>query len=100
WPGAPTGFDNANGIVLYADGGDGHPFLSHLDEIDALVKKGIGLACMHYAVEIPKGRSGDAMLRWIGGYFETFWSVNPFWTAEFKEFPEHPIAQGVQAFGV
>ncbi|MHC4744768.1 MAG: ThuA domain-containing protein, partial [Planctomycetota bacterium] len=31
-------------------------------------------------------------------YFETFWSVNPHWKAEFKEFPEHPVTRGVKPF--
>lgn len=100
WPSDPTAFDNANAVVLFSDGGDGHPYLSHLDEVDALALKGVGLGFMHYAVEIPKGKPGDAMLRWIGGYFETFWSVNPHWMAEFKQFTEHPISKGVHPFAV
>ena len=30
--------------------------------------------------------------------FETHWSVNPTWKAEFKQFPDHPIARGVKPF--
>ena len=45
--------------------------MKHLDEFDTLMKKGVGLCCIHYAVEIPKGRPGDLMKDWIGGYFET-----------------------------
>ena len=30
--------------------------LPHLDQIDKLMKEGVGLACLHYAVAIPKGR--------------------------------------------
>src|SRR5205085_6615478 len=36
--------------------------------------------------------------RWIGGYFETYYSVNPTWTAHFKELPKHPAANGVRPF--
>ena len=39
-------------------------------------------------------------MRWIGGYFETDWSVNPFWTASFDSFPAHPITNGVKPFAV
>jgi len=74
--------------------------LPHLDQIDKLMKKGIGLACIHFAVEVPKGKAGNLMKDWIGGYFEQFWSINPFWTAEFKEFPDHPIARGVKPFKI
>ena len=63
----------------------------HLEEMEALTKKGVGLVCLHYAVEVPKGQVGDKFLDWIGGYFEANWSVNPHWTATFAKLPEHPI---------
>jgi type 1 glutamine amidotransferase len=68
--------------------------------VDTLAKKGIGIAMLHYAVEVPKGKPGDYMLDWIGGYFETFWSVNPHFKAEFKELPDHPITKGVRPFAL
>jgi type 1 glutamine amidotransferase len=98
WPRDPTVFDNADAIVLYMDGGRGHPINGHLEEVDRVMKRGVGLACLHFAVEVPKGRPGNYFLDWIGGYFETHWSVNPFWTADCKEFPEHPITRGVEPF--
>jgi len=100
WPADPTAFDNANAIVVYADGDDGNLLLSHHDELDALARKGVGLGCLHYSLKVPKGKAGDAMLAWIGGYFETLWSVSPFWTARFERFPEHPITRGVKPFAV
>jgi hypothetical protein len=72
----------------------------HLKEVDALARKGVGIACLHYGVEVPKGEPGDMFLKWIGGYFETWWSVNPTWTAEFKEIPRHPITRGVRPFTI
>ena len=39
-----------------------------------------GFMAIHYGVEVTKGEQGDNYLKWIGGYFETFWSVNPHWT--------------------
>ena len=100
WPKDPTAFDNANSIVMYMDGGGRHPINKHLAEMGALMKKGIGLVCLHYAVEVPKGESGDRMLDWTGGYFETWWSVNPHWKAEFKSMPDHPVARGVKPFSI
>jgi hypothetical protein len=49
---------------------------------------------------VPKGASGQAFLGWTGGYFETDWSVNPHWTASFKQFPSHAITRGVRPFQV
>jgi hypothetical protein len=49
-------------------------------------------------VEVPKGEPGNCFLDWIGGYFETHWSVNPHWNAKFESFPDHPITRGVKPF--
>lgn len=100
WPKDPTAFDNADAIVMFCDGGERHMVNPHLKEVDALAKKGVGIACLHYGVEVPKGEPGDRLLEWIGGYFETHWSVNPHWTAEFKTLPEHPITRGVRPFAI
>ncbi|MCH2365496.1 MAG: NPCBM/NEW2 domain-containing protein, partial [Planctomycetes bacterium] len=100
WPKDASIFDGASAVVLYMDGGGGHPVNRHLEELDKLMKKGVGLACIHYAVEVPKGKSGNYFLDWIGGYFEAHWSVNPHWIAEFKKLPEHPITRGVKPFKI
>jgi type 1 glutamine amidotransferase len=100
WPKDPKALDGAKAVVMYGDGGGRHMVNRHLKQLDELSKKGVGVACFHYAVEVPKGASGKAFLDWIGGYFETHWSVNPHWTAEFKAFPKHPISQGVGPFAV
>ncbi len=100
WPKDSKIFDGADAIVLFSDGGGGNPMIPHMAEIDKLMKQGVGLACIHYAVDIPKGNAGDLLKDWIGGYFEQFWSVNPFWVAEFKTLPDHPIARGVKPFSI
>ncbi len=98
WPKDQTAFDNADAIAIYCDGGRGHVVMRYLEQVDKLAKKGVGIATIHYAVEVPKGKPGDYMLDWIGGYYETFWSVNPHWKAEFKKLPSHPITRGVRPF--
>ena len=100
WPKDPTAFDNADEVAVYCDGGGGHVVMRHLDQMDELAKKGVGIAMLHYAVEVPKGKPGDYMLGWTGGYFETFWSVNPTWEAKFTDFPKHPITRGVKPFSI
>ncbi len=100
WPKQPDALKGADAIVIYCDGGGGHVLNPHLEEVDKLMKQGVGLTCLHYGVEVPKGKSGDKVKDWIGGYFETFWSVNPFWVADFKKLPEHPITRGVKPFKI
>jgi hypothetical protein len=92
--------EGAAGIVIYSDGGGGHPALQgdRLPALGKLMDQGVGLACLHYAVEptLPKGQK--EFLEWIGGAFEVNWSVNPHWDGDFKTFPQHPIANGVKPF--
>lgn len=118
--------EKADTIVVYSDGGGGHPALPHLEQLDTQMKRGCGLVCLHYAVEpafakvgwpeaeigpdgkpvkqVPppnRGSSGAGareFKQWLGGYFEQYWSVNPHWEASFKEFPKHPISNGVKPF--
>jgi type 1 glutamine amidotransferase len=101
WPADPTAFDNADAIFFFADGGEGHPVLqsNRLAQIDALARRGVGIACLHYAVEVPKEKGGPEFLNWLGGYFEPHWSVNPHWTlAETRLAEGHPIVRGVKPF--
>ena len=101
WPTDPTAFDNADAIFFFADGGGGHPVIqsNRLAQIDALAKRGVGIACLHYGVEVPKEKGGPEFLNWIGGYFETNWSVNPHWTLAQTQLAQgHPITRGVKPF--
>jgi type 1 glutamine amidotransferase len=103
WPQNPTeAFADAATVVVYSDGGGGHPLLQddHLDVIGDLVKKGVGLVCIHYAVEPTKEKGEKEFLDWIGGCFEINHSVNPTWTADFKELPKHPVTNGVRPFKI
>jgi type 1 glutamine amidotransferase len=102
WPMDESIFDGVDAIFLYCDGGAGHPFIQgqRREKIGALMKKGVGLMCAHFAVEVPKDRGGAEFKDWIGGYYEDHWSCNPMWKPEFTEFPDHPIARGVKPFSV
>jgi type 1 glutamine amidotransferase len=103
WPQNPAAaFAGAATVVIYSDGGGGHPFLrdSRLKTIGELMKKGVGLVCLHYAVEPTKEAGEKEFLDWIGGCFETDWSVNPTWRPEFKPLPTHPSTRGVKPFSL
>jgi type 1 glutamine amidotransferase len=100
WPADVTAFDNADAIVFYADGGGGHPAIQgdHLQILDALARKGVGLGFSHYGVEVPKDRGGAEFQRWIGGYYEGGYSANPVWKADYEKLPDHPVTRGVKSF--
>ena len=92
--------DGADAVLIYSDGGKGNPAIQrdHSAVLDALAAKGVGLGFAHYAVEVPAGVPGESMQRWIGGYYETNFSVNPMWKPAFEILPKHPVTRGVQPF--
>jgi len=97
WPQDESIFDGASSVVIYSDGGGGHPAMKHFDTLKKLAQKGVGIGCIHYAVEVPTGEPGKNFLDLLGGYFESNWSVNPHWDASFK-LPKHPVTQGIDDF--
>lgn len=102
WPSDESAFEGADTIVLYMDGGAGHEALKdgRLEKLDGLMKKGVGLACIHYATEPTIEKGEKEFIDWVGGCFEINWSVNPHWVANFKELPKHPSTQGVKPFSI
>ncbi len=102
WPKDESVFDGAKALIFFMDGGGGHPMIQgdHLAKIQKLMDKGVGLACLHYAVEVPKGEPGNKFLDWLGGYYETGYSTNPHWNADIQALPSHPITSGVKPFAI
>jgi putative membrane-bound dehydrogenase-like protein len=98
YPKDPSIFKGAATVVILCDGGGRHLLMKHLKEFKKYMDAGTGLVNVHYAVEVPKGEAGRAFLDWVGGYFETHWSVNPHWKAEFLKMPKHPITNGAKPF--
>jgi hypothetical protein len=97
-----SAFDGAAAVMLFMDGGGGHPVIraDHLAVMGELMKKGVGLGCYHYGVEVPKDKGGPEFLDWIGGFYEDRWSTNPHWEADVLSLPQHPITRGVLPFKV
>lgn len=95
-----SAFDNADAVLIYADGGRGHPAIQgdRLKVLDGLAARGVGLGFAHYGVEVPTGAPADAMHSWIGGFYEDRYSVNPMWAPKFDKLPDHPVTRGVQPF--
>lgn len=92
----PKSLEHADAIVVLLNHGG--------SAINAAVKeataRGAGFMAIHYGVEVNKGEQGQHYLKWLGGYFEPFWSVNPWWTPEFKEIPRHDVTRGVKPFAI
>jgi len=92
--------DEADAIVIYADGNKGHPAVQgdHLARLDALARRGVGIGMMHYGVEVVPEQAGAELKRWIGGHYEHMFSCNPLWEPSFTVFPEHAVTRGVKPF--
>jgi len=101
WPEDEKIFDGAKAIVFYMDGGAGHPFLKgdRLAALNKLMAKGVGMALIHYAVEIPKENGGKELLEWVGGFYERPYSLNPINDVPVTQAaPKHPISRGWKSF--
>jgi hypothetical protein len=101
WPKNPETFKDAKAVVFFMDGGGGHPILQrdHREIVQKLMDDKVGFVNLHYAVEYPKSQS-QHVLQWLGGYYETGFSTNPHWKADFKVIPGHPITRGVKPFSI
>ena len=57
---------DADAVLIYSDGGAGNPAIQrdHMQVLDALAAKGVGLGFAHYARRSPGGRArrGDAAM--------------------------------------
>jgi type 1 glutamine amidotransferase len=100
WVKDEKALDDADAVVIYADGGKGHPALQgdRPARIASLTDKGVGFGCMHFGVEVPAGEAGRQFQKWIGGYYEHLFSCNPIWEPKFEVLPDHPITRGVKPF--
>ena len=93
----PTDLSNADAIIVLLN----HAGQAATDpRIKAAVERGAGFMAIRYGVEVNQGEQGKNFLDWMGGYFETFWSVNPFWTADVNIIGKHPTARGVKPFKI
>lgn len=99
WPKNEKIFEGAAAVLFYMDGGGNHPVIKpeRMELIQKLLDKGVGFVNLHYAVEYPK-EPGKRVLSWMGGYYETGFSINPHWDAEIRSLPKHPISRGVKPF--
>jgi hypothetical protein len=102
WPTSDAAFDGATAVVIYADGGGGHPAIQgdRLKLLQGLIEKGIGFGVMHYGCEVPKDCGGQEFIDWVGGYYEDKYSCNPMWSPDYQKFPAHPVTCGLQPFSV
>lgn len=102
WPEDERVFDAARALVVYSGGGRKLAFLASPHRIDCLqrlVDRRVGVVMMHQAVSYPPELAARAM-SWIGGAHVIGRSARGHWTTHHHEFPEHPVARGVEAWKI
>jgi len=108
-PGRHLDFEGADCVVVYSDGLGGWPLIGKLEQLEAMKKRGCGFVFLHYAT-LPNQESQNQQaipnpsLEFVkqttGAVYEICWSVNPFYTADFTSFVDHPITRGVKPFSL
>jgi hypothetical protein len=69
-------------------------------QIIKAMTRGAGFMAVHFGVEVNIGVAAKNYLNWMGGFFETGWSVNPWWVPEFKTYTDHATARGLKPFAL
>lgn len=91
---------DADAVVILGEGEKFHPFYKRENLIKELNDAGVSFGILHYALQ-PEDKIGyDALDYAIGGHYEPYFSVNPTFVAEFKEFAPHPVSNGVRPFTI
>jgi type 1 glutamine amidotransferase len=104
WPKNEKLLETADCIVLYMDGGGGHPAIrpERMALIQKQLDRGAGWVNIHYAVEYPVKSGGrdvaGPVTSWMGGFYERDYSINPHWDADIRSLPKNPITRGVKPF--
>ncbi|MEO7412606.1 MAG: ThuA domain-containing protein [Opitutaceae bacterium] len=71
--------------------------VARLEQFDRLMKKGVGLVVLHYAINVRHPIARKYFLDWVGGFHETDYSKTQLyssWEIGVPN-PNHPIARGV-----
>lgn len=100
WPADPALVTGADAIIINSDGAKGSVAAAHAAELEQAAARGAGIGLIHWALDVPAGPVRGQTLDWLGGYFETGWSVNPAWDATVTVAAGHPITRGVRPFAI
>lgn len=107
WPEAAA-LEQADALVIYADGWQMHPANDKLAELKSFMDAGKGLVAIHWATGIqaekPESTSqaeDPRRVQWralMGADFEAYHSISNFWTAQCDGKVDHPAMRGVKPF--
>lgn len=101
WPAKPETWDDVASVVFFFDGAEKHQAVAkgRASKIDEIVKKGAGIVQLHQTADYPDAYTNKA-LSWAGGAWKKGMGKRAHWVETFKEFPQHPVFDGVGAFTI
>lgn len=97
WPEAAA-FEGVDAVVIYGDGNKDHIAAGHADSLRALSGTGVGIVCIHYALDGLPGPLEEALMKSVGAFYDDVKSHNPVWTAKDMQLGDHPAARGIAPF--
>jgi type 1 glutamine amidotransferase len=108
WPADPKTLDNADAIVLLSDGLDKpypidqHPFLKgdRLSIVQRQMRRGCGLAIIHWPLWVPEKVGKETFLSWLGGFCDYENPPPPGMSdkVDWSKQTAHPICRGLEPF--
>lgn len=94
-------YKDAKLFVIMGEGGDSNPLSGNEEILKKVNEAGTNIAVLHYALVMPKVNEFDKyLIDSIGGCYEKYFTVNPRWTAELRDFAKHPATNGVKPFKI
>ncbi len=103
WPAQASELDKLDAVVLYSSPGAELLFAAdHADQAAALLDRGVGLTCLHWATGIGDSKNSalaERMLNQLGGLFGVDWSgLDVSDSRVVQALPDHPISRGWSDF--
>ena len=107
WPQDEKTLDDADTIVIFSDGGsksNESPLVTgnHMAALEKQMRRGCGLALIHWTLNLPSKIGNETFLRWIGGFkdYETLARPlgEPFRPSDWSKQAAHPICRGLKPF--
>ena len=114
WPKNPGTLTDADAIVIYSEGineqmkkqGKPHPVLSstdRMDYLDTLMKEGVGMVCIHYALYATRDLQAPKLLDWVGAYYDFEGFGSQHWVSRKPQTltpvtSYHPVSRGWSQF--
>lgn len=87
-------------MIVVGEGEDNHPLRKSPQILSELSEKGVGIGVFHYALHFSDEKCYKYLDAAVGAHYEPYWSVNPFWKADFSVNGEHPVSRGVGSFSI